>query len=293
MEIPNIVFVTNNDYINYLQVAIRSLATYNNFTINIYIIYSKLNIKYLKQVKEICDKNKYNFKSIKINKAMFEGVKSMGYLKTEAYYRISIPNIIEVKKVLYLDCDILIRKDIREIFEVNLENYALAAVKDANIYQPRDKIKMKNSDSYFNTGVMMMNLEYWRLNGLTNIILKFAIKHTNLLLYADQCAINYVIGLHYVSLGKEYNFQSDNIIKNDERNLLEIYNSKIIHFSGKYKPTHYLYKHPLKKLYLNELKQNQGYCNFIIKHKTNNLFIMILIHSKKILKLMIKIIKKE
>lgn len=294
MESPKIVFSANNSYIPYLLVALRTLGRNNKYPINIYLLYTNLTKKNLLQLKLVCDNFNYNFTSIKINKSLFEGAREMRYLKLETYYRLIIPTLIDSKSVLYLDCDILIKSNIKELFDIDLRGYALAAVKDAVVYQPIDKNKMNNTSNYFNTGILLMNLDYWRQNNLSKIILDFAIENHNLLLFADQCAINAIIGLDYISLNKEYNFQPHHIIKDDEKNLFELNNCKIVHFCGAYKPTHHLNNNPYKELYLNELKFNPGYDLFITKHTFLNFISITFIEFKNVLKWLIfyKQIKK-
>jgi len=270
----NIVFVVNKKYISYLMVALSSLGKYNKYSINIFLVYSKLTNRNLKILKRLCDKFNYNFKPLKIKKYLFYGAPEMGHLKLENYYRLAIPNLIKSNSALYLDCDILIRANIRELFDIDLKGYALAAVQDPINYQPRDVLKMKDTSRYFNSGIILMNLEYWRQHELSNIILNFAIENHSLLLYADQCAINGIIGLDYISLNKTYNFQTDNIINGDEKNKTELNKSKIVHFTGPYKPMHYLNNHPFKKMYLNEIKYIPGSHIFILKYKILNFFMI-------------------
>jgi len=292
MEYPNIVFVVNKNYISYLMVALRSLGKYNNYSINIYLLYSNLTLKSLNKIKQISDDLNYNFKPIKINKDLFDGAKEMGHLKLEAYYRIIIPNLIKSKSVLYLDCDIFIKADIRELFKIDLTGYALAAVKDAIIYEPKERYKIKDKSTYFNTGVLLMNLDFWRNNYLSKIILDFSIVNHDLLIYADQCAINSIIDGDYIKLDRCYNFQTLHLTNNYDKNLNEIEKSKIIHFTGSYKPTHYLNKHPFTEIYLDELKFIPGYNIFILKNKISNFVSIIIELIKKYLIKKIKLIIK-
>ena len=120
-----------------------------------------------------------------------------------------------------------------------------------------------------------MNLDYWRQNNLAKIILDFSIENHNLLLCADQCALNAVIGEDYISLNKLYNYQFHRI-KIDDKYMNGLYNCKIVHFTGPFKATHYLCKHPFRDLYLRELKSTPGYILFISKHIFNNIVRIIL-----------------
>ena len=134
---------------------------------------------------------------------------------------------------------------------------------------------MKSTSRYFNSGVLLMNLDYWRQNNLSKIILDFAIENHKLLICADQCALNAVIGKDYISLNKAYNYLSHLIIF-DDKYMDGLNISKIVHFTGPFKSTHYLCNHPFRDLYLRELKSTPGYILFISKHIFNNIIRILL-----------------
>ncbi len=258
MESPIIVFSVNNDFILYLIVALRTLGRNNKYPIDIYVIHSDLLIENISLLEKICNSFNYKLKSIKIEASMFDGAREMGHLKIQAYYRIAISKLIKAKTVLYLDCDIYIMSNIKEVFDINLNGYALAAVKDP-AFQPIEKLKMSPNATYFNSGVLLMNLDFWRENNLSNIVLKYAIENTNILSYADQCALNAVIDGKYFSMDLSYNFQTIHLELCPE---YTINKAKIIHFTSSYKPTHYLNKHPLKEVYMKEFRNTPDYYKF-------------------------------
>ena len=247
------------------MVALRTLGRNNEYPIDIYIIYSDLSIENLTLLEIICDDFNYKLKSIKIDASMFDGAPEMGHLKLETYYRLAIPNLVQAKKVLYLDCDIYINGNIKDIFNINLDNFPVAAVKDPG-FQPLEKLKMSASASYFNAGVLLINLEYWRKCNLSKIALEFAINNIEMLSYADQCALNAIINGNYYSLKNIYNFQSGHILIGDNEQLGELKNSRIIHFTGSFKPTHFLNKHPFKEEYMKEFRFTPDYYRFKFKN---------------------------
>jgi lipopolysaccharide biosynthesis glycosyltransferase len=262
METPSIVFSVNNDFISYLIVALRTLGRNNEYPIDIYIIHSDLSRENLNLLENICDNFNYKLKVIKIDSNMFDGAREMGHLKIQAYFRIAISNLINAKTALYLDCDIYVNSSIREIFNINIEGYPLAAVKDPG-FQPIEKLKMSPDSAYFNSGVLLMNLDFWRENNLSNIVLKYAIENTNILSYADQCALNAVIDGKYISLDLLYNFQTIHLELCPESTINK---AKIIHFTSSYKPTHYLNKHPFKEEYMKEFRNTPDYYKFKFKN---------------------------
>ena len=262
MEKPSIVFSVNNDFISYLIVALRTLGRNNEYPIDIYIIHSDLSKENLNLLENICGSFNYKLNPIKIDVNTFNGVREMGHLKIQAYFRIAISNLINAKTALYLDCDIYVKSSIREIFNINLEGYPLAAVKDPG-FQPIEKLKMRPDSAYFNSGVLLMNLDFWRENNLSNFVLNYAIENTNILSYADQCALNAVIDGKYFSLDLLYNFQTIHLELCPESTINK---AKIIHFTSSYKPTHYLNKHPFKEEYMKEFRNTPDYYKFKFKN---------------------------
>jgi lipopolysaccharide biosynthesis glycosyltransferase len=241
---------------------LRTLGRNNEYPIDIYIIHSDLSKENLNLLENICGSFNYKLNPIKIDANMFNGTREMGHLKIQAYFRIAISNLINAKTALYLDCDIYVKSSIREIFNINLEGYPLAAVKDPG-FQPIEKLKMSPDSAYFNSGVLLMNLDFWRENNLSNIVLKYAIENTNILSYADQCALNAVIDGNYFSLDLLYNFQTIHLELCPESTINK---AKIIHFTNSYKPTHYLNKHPFKEEYMKEFRNTPDYYKFKFKN---------------------------
>jgi len=145
-----------------------------------------------------------------------------------ALHRLYLPLVLpNIEKILYLDCDLLVRMDIRKLYEINIDNYYLAAVKDnglnllvkkkskkylknythfkkINWYDYVYKIlKMNNHENLFNSGVLLMNLKQFRENSLTEKCLKYyeEIKPV----FVDQCILNKVCENKVLYLPKEYN----------------------------------------------------------------------------------------
>jgi len=54
----------------------------------------------------------------------------MAHLSYAAYFRFFIPEVVEEEKVLYLDSDIIVDGDLTDLFEIDLGDSPLAAVRD-------------------------------------------------------------------------------------------------------------------------------------------------------------------
>lgn len=247
-----VVFAVNNKYIDLLSVALLTLFKTNKSNLVINIIYSHLSAKNISYIERICRCHKIKINFFQVKASDFDGLPERGHLRVEAYYRMAIPSLIKADKVLYLDCDIMVMSDLESLHALDLTNLPLAAVQDP-VFQPIKDLDMDINSTYFNTGIMLINLDYWRDNNIVGRALLYLRTNPQKITYADQCALNAVVNGNYLSLSKEFNFQSGHIKNSDDLNLILKNNLKIVHFTGSLKPTHYLCTHPLKPIFLFEL----------------------------------------
>jgi lipopolysaccharide biosynthesis glycosyltransferase len=90
-----------------------------------------------------------------------------------ALFRLLIPDLLNVSKVVYLDCDVVVNMDIRELWEISIENFFLAAVRSlqTNVTRKftfREKVRTWiigcRPDLQFCSGVLLLNLRRIREN---------------------------------------------------------------------------------------------------------------------------------
>ena len=177
-------------------------------------------------------------------------------LTKEAYYRLLLPEILsDTKKVLYLDCDLIIRANLRELWETNIDGCAFACVKDrSDIVIERVKaLGYDQHDSYFNSGVTLMNLAFLKEFGFTEKAFTFISSNRHLIKYVDQCVINAVCHGYIRELPIKWNmivpfFMKRPMVVEEQRDNLELYisNPYIIHFTTEYKPWFKECNHPYK-----------------------------------------------
>lgn len=167
----------------------------------------------------------------------FESWRQNSYISKAAYLRLLIPELIQAKKAIYLDCDILVQKNISELYNIDLGDYYIGGVEDySGPGGPYRKIKVEIDGVYINSGVLLMNIEKMREdNFYTKCIEIQKIVHENSN-FADQCIINKYADGKKMILKDEWNFQ---VMHRDVyiHNWSCIRNrAKIIHFVGSVKP---------------------------------------------------------
>lgn len=101
----------------------------------------------------------------------------------------------KVDKMLWLDCDTIIDADISDLFNVNIEGYYFAGVKEVS--------KCKDGFSYINTGVLLMNLDKIRRDGIDDKLIWLL--NSERMDLPDQDAINLIAQGRILFLPSEYN----------------------------------------------------------------------------------------
>ena len=112
----------------------------------------------------------------------------------EAYNRLFMTIFLpkNLHKIIYLDCDMVICENLHSLWEENIDGYALGVVTDyqndnPNIYK---RLGYDAKYGYFNSGMLLINLDYWRNNEVVPLFLDYIRKHPDILDFADQDVLN-------------------------------------------------------------------------------------------------------
>lgn len=101
----------------------------------------------------------------------------------------------QLDKVLYLDTDVLVLHDLSNLYQTDVSQVYLAAVKDPSWFFENShvlELGLEERGFYFNSGVMLMNLKKFREGGLLQKLEDFT--NNNFRTYMDQDALNVVVG---------------------------------------------------------------------------------------------------
>ncbi|MCI5150590.1 MAG: glycosyltransferase family 8 protein, partial [Candidatus Electrothrix sp. MAN1_4] len=277
----NIVFAFDEGYAQHFCVAYCSLLeNNNNIKFKTYIIYSDLSDGTINILNKFSSRFEQKIEFINIDDTILSGL-SVGYhFQKSNYYRLLIPEVIHVDKILYLDSDIIINSSIQELLEIDISDHYLAAVAGAN-FDRHEELQMANDAKYFNSGVMLINVKKWADSKLHKKAIKFAKENPQAVKFVDQCALNSIVNGVWLPLMPIWNQQASFFEHIDFTYFTEdkiehaLNHPAIIHYTGSSKPWHYLNKHPYKKLYWHYLKKTpyrnyrpEDYClgNIFKKH---------------------------
>lgn len=194
------VFVLAGDYgyIRQIETTLKSIC-YHNSDVKVYIFNQDIPQEWFVSVRE---KMAYRNSEI-VDIKLFGGnmrnwsLPPVGqHINFMTFARYFIPSFVSEDIVLYLDCDLVVTRDLTDLFSIDLTNKPLAAAKI--IYGLEDR---------FNAGVLLINNAYWKDKGIQQELINITEREHEHLLEADQTVLNLVMGENYVLLDDTYNFQ--------------------------------------------------------------------------------------
>jgi lipopolysaccharide biosynthesis glycosyltransferase len=126
------------------------------------------------------------------------GMPTMDRIPSAMWYRIFLPELLPgVDRVLYLDADTIAVDSLRPLTEMDLSGCYVAAVTNVlerhYLHRPA-ALGLRGPQTYFNSGVILMNLELMRRDGCTEALRECAIGRRAELQWPDQDALNIVLG---------------------------------------------------------------------------------------------------
>lgn len=129
------------------------------------------------------------------------------HVSPAAIIKLNLPDILGgIGKVLYLDGDILVQQDLLNLYNTNINDYYVAAVKD--IISERNPRHMQflhyPHKFYFNSGMMLLNLDRMRREGMVNKLINYRLTGINH--FMDQDTLNVVLGSRTRFVSPRYNF---------------------------------------------------------------------------------------
>jgi lipopolysaccharide biosynthesis glycosyltransferase len=223
-----------------------------------------------------------NIEFIRINDKLFDKLsitETMKHTTRHTYYRYLIPDLKpELDKVIYLDCDLVVKQSLSELWNTELGNNYAAACEDTwayPVFEWKLELGLRKESFYFNAGVLLLNLAEMRKDRLKDKLFTCSIRINNSMKYQDQDVLNLVLEDKVKLLPVKWNLQQtaffdtgSTMYSNEEIETARM-NPAIIHFSGAVKPWQPGCLNPLWQEYFNFLSispwSNKFYKKQILK----------------------------
>lgn len=194
------------------------------------------------------------------------------------YYRLFFSYLLDnsISKLLYIDTDTLVVNNLKELYATDLGKYPVGAVYDIYV-KKNPTIGIEVEGKYFNAGVLLINLDEWRKQEISEKTIEFLLKYPEKILYVDQDALNFVLINNWYPLDFKYNLMYSYIPKDTSMKDLNIFikDKVIIHFTLQ-RPWFLVCRNRFRFLYAFYLKQSPSLNKKVLKPFSFNDFIVYL-----------------
>ncbi len=252
----------DHNYVRHCAVTLVSLFENNKEeNIAVHIIARDLTDNDKKILDELCRKYHNTIHYYAPDEEMLKGFTIRKFSKRismATYYRCILSALLPttIDKVLYLDCDIVVLGSIVPLWNTPLEGKGVAAVEDIGCHETQryDILKYPMEYSYFNAGVLLINLAYWREHDVAHACVEYFHKYPERILFNDQDLLNSILCKNKVLIAPRWNAQ-DGFYRNTENCRVwredfadDLLSPVILHYTNR-KPWEYDSQHPMRNEY--------------------------------------------
>ena len=236
-----------------------------NLNIHYNIVYTKLGQKFKDQLSRHLGNTNSSISFYSLDESCLKDcpIRPGEHVSLATYIRLFLPSILpqDIDKILYIDGDVICTDSIQDLWETSLANYAAAAVPDmrSNDIRILNRLSLPKDSDYFNAGIMLINLKWWRENDIQNKTLHYIANNKDICQYHDQDALNVLLHGQIAELPIRYNLQEhffepleNQFISRSHFEELQtaLFNPSLIHYTGFRKPWHRECVNPLKSVWL-------------------------------------------
>ena len=196
-----IVLVGDQAYQEQVSTTIKSILYYNK-NVKIYVFNQGLSDEWFRDFNELAEQLDSELVNISLDQVTISPEwLTQDHISSAAYARYFIPQFVAEERVLYLDSDLVVNRDLQPLFDIPLEGKLVAAVGDAGGYG-------------FNSGVLLIDNRAWKERQLQETFIKETDRIMGLVqsgqmedFNGDQTVLNHVLAQDWLPLDKIYNLQ--------------------------------------------------------------------------------------
>lgn len=260
-ETVYIACVTDTFYTRHLGVTLCSLLENrrSNYPVHFLIFADEIQRKDRQHLVTLIESYQCSYTFLKMNLDEYPKLPTYKHLTQATYYRTTLPDALEegIDKVLYLDCDVIVKGDIRNLYTFPLNEKVVGAVENPG-FERYDKLRIPPQYGYFNAGVLLIDVVRWKKQHYGRKIMDFLVQNadTDILEAGDQDAFNALLYDQWEALPNRWNLQRQmfKAYRQNSRVYPETADPGIIHYTSSWKPWDFLNDHPLKGEYFKYLK---------------------------------------
>lgn len=248
---------TDEAYALYAAMALRSaaLSVAGERKIEGYYVDCGVESTTRKRVERALDIRNLNLRWENVDTRNFHHLPHSGWTSRAAFGRLCVPYLVsgDTSHFIYLDSDILVLRDISQLWKKRNNKYILSACRDYKYPKVKHTrasktlidLGMSPKDEYFNSGLLIVNKEKWINNSVSVMVCRLAEKYGEYFTHKDQDPLNIVVKNRWNKIDNIWN------ITTYEYTSRKMYNKEkyALHFTEE-KPDEKGCRHPERWKYL-------------------------------------------
>ena len=190
-----VVLAANYAYVEQVMTTIKSIC-YHNRSIRFYLINSDFPNEWFKQLNKRLERYDSEIINCRVTSEQISRYKTD--ISYTVFLRYFISDFVKEDKALYLDCDLVVTKNLDNLFETDLQDYPLAAVRDygGRVYYGREM---------FNAGVLLINNRLWKQENMSQRLIDLTNEWHDKVDQADQSILNMLFENRWIEMGFDNN----------------------------------------------------------------------------------------
>ena len=247
-----IVCCTDDNYaFNFAVLAQSILDHHPADAVAFHLMHSELSEYSSRGIQEFARASGIELHTYPIDESIFENLPRISYFGIATYFRFLIPELLPatLDRVLYLDMDIIVDGRLEPLWATPLEGCSAAVVEDG---VPAHLGALAPA-TYFNAGVMLINMAYWRTEDVKGRALAAMMEHAAIIRYGDQDALNIVLANSKRMVDRKWNahmMMDKALMRRAARGQIGSADRPVvIHFNQKIKPWMFNCKHAYTRQY--------------------------------------------
>lgn len=271
---PVIVTIANDVYALALAVMLKSVETNlkPNTTVRVFILSKDFSKEAIIQINNSIQSEILELNWVVVKDDGIKELKVDGHISIDTYYRLLIEEyFLKYSKVIFLDADVIVKTSITELWNLEVGNNHLLAVpltsKHSGIVSgarglPSYKLIGIPCDTRtFNAGVMVLNLNLWRRDSISQLVIKYLREYNEHVLWWDQDGLNAILYNKWQPIHAKWNAITSHLISQEDSLLTkeefeDVCSAPfIIHYAGPLKPWNPNYDGPFKNVFIEYLNK--------------------------------------
>ena len=186
----SVVLAANYAYVEQVMTTIKSIC-YHNRSIRFYLINSDFPNEWFKQLNKRLERYDSEIINCRVTSEQISRYKTD--ISYTVFLRYFISDFVKEDKALYLDCDLVVTKNLDNLFETDLQDYPLAAVRDygGRVYYGRE---------IFNAGVLLINNRLWKQENMSQRLIDLTNEWHDKVDQADQSILNMLFENRWIEM---------------------------------------------------------------------------------------------